>query len=125
MNVTYLHTKLRVRSLDAAIAFYTHVFGYAVRTRRPGPEESEIAFLFLSGQSAELQLAQMPWDDAYDVSPRLMHLAFKVDDCHAIQAHALAAGAHAISGPYTLPSGSVVAFVRDPDGFEIELVQKP
>ncbi len=125
MPVHYLHTMIRVRDLDAAIAFYTGVFGYAPRARRPGPEGSEIAFLRLGDDPGELQLMQVPGGAAFQVPERLMHLAYRVDDLDAMLATVTAAGATIAKGPYTLPSGSQVAFVRDPDGYDLELVQKP
>lgn len=125
MTIQFLHTKLRVRDLDAAIAFYTGVFGYTVRARREGPEASEIAFLVLPGSDSELQLAHGPAGGDYAVPPRLVHLAFKVDDIDAVRLRAEALGASLRTGPYSLPSGSVVAFLLDPDGYDLELVQKP
>lgn len=125
MRVHYLHTKLRVSDLDRAIRFYEAAFGYAVRSRRPGPEGSEIAFMGLPGETAEIQLCQYPGEDAVAVPERLMHLAYRVDDLEAVLAGALAAGATLVSEPYTLPSGSRVAFLADPQGYAIELVQKP
>ncbi|MDB5101862.1 MAG: glyoxalase [Cyanobacteria bacterium RYN_339] len=122
MTVQFLHTKLRVRSLDAAVAFYQAAFGYELRSRRPGPGTSEIAFLTLAGQAAELQLAQDV--DDLPVPLGLVHLAFKVEDLEASLAAAQAAGAALVSGPYELPSGSRVAFLRDLDGYDLELVKK-
>lgn len=124
MAVHYLHTKLRVPDLDAAIGFYAAAFGYTVRARREGPEASEIAFLVLPGDTAELQLARVADGARVDVPARLMHLAFKVDDMATTMAGAVEAGATVVSGPYTLPSGSIVAFLRDPHGYDLELVQK-
>lgn len=125
MTVQYLHTKLRVRDLDAAIRFYETAFGYTVRSRRPGPAESEIAFLTLPDQTAEIQLAHYPDGTTFEVPARMTHLAFKVDDLAAVHARALEAGATPATGPYTLPSGSIVAFIQDPNGYDLELVQKP
>lgn len=124
MSIQYLHTKLRVGDLDAGIRFYETVFGYTTRSRRPGPEGSEIAFLVMPGDTAELQLCQYPGDEAIAVPARMMHLAYRVDDLDAVLASALAAGATLASGPYALPSGSLVAFIRDPGGYDVELVQK-
>jgi predicted enzyme related to lactoylglutathione lyase len=73
----------------------------------------------------ELQLAHWPQGGDYVVPARLMHLAFKVDDLEAVRARAEAQGATTRTGPYTLPSGSIVAFLLDPDGYDLELVQKP
>lgn len=124
MNTQYLHTKLRVRDLDAALRFYEAAFGYKLRSRRPGPEGSEIAFIVLPGDKAELQLCQYPGDEAYEVPARMMHLAFKVGDIEAAVQSITQAGAVLKSGPYQIPSGSRVAFLRDLDGYDIELVQK-
>lgn len=125
MTIHYLHTKLQVSNLDAAIRFYEAAFGYTVRSRRPGPHDSEIAFMALPGASAEIQLCRYPGDPAVVVPERLMHLAYRVADLDAVLAKALQAGASLVSEPYVLPSGSRVAFIRDPQGYEIELIQKP
>lgn len=125
MPVRYLHTMIRVRDLDAAIAFYSSCFGYGLRSRREGPEGSEIAFLAMEGDPGELQLMHVPGGAAFAVPERLMHLAYRVDDLAAMLEAVTAAGATIAKGPYTLPSGSQVAFVRDPDGYDLELVQKP
>lgn len=124
MSIHFLHTMIRVSTLDGAIAFYTTAFGYAVRARRPGPPGLEIAFLALPGDASELQLAWSTEHLPVTVPQRLMHLAFRTDDLAAVVASAVAAGASLQTGPYTLPSGSIVAFLRDPDGYDIELVQK-
>ncbi|MOA68099.1 Glyoxalase-like domain protein [compost metagenome] len=55
----------------------------------------------------------------------MLHLAFRVDDLDAVLARALTAGAKLTSAPYVLPSGSRVAFIKDLDGYDVELVQKP
>lgn len=125
MTVHYLHTKLRVADLDQAIAFYSDVFGYELRKRKPGPEGSLLAFLALPGEDTELQLAHYPGLGAFEVPAHLMHLALRVSDLEAVLERAVAAGAIVKSGPYELPSGSWVAFVRDPDGYELELIRKP
>jgi lactoylglutathione lyase len=125
MAIQFLHTKLRVKQLDTAARFYAAVFGYEVRSRRPGPGDSEIAFLTLADQGAELQLAQVRGEAPFEVSVGGVHLAFRVDDLDLTLAQALAAGATLVSGPYALGSGSIVAFLRDLDGYDLELVQKP
>ncbi|HEY9856365.1 MAG TPA: VOC family protein [Stenomitos sp.] len=125
MSVHYLHTKLRVSDLDRAIAFYEAAFGYVLRKRKPGPHASLLAFLSLPGEETELQLAFYPDQGPFEVPPYLMHLALRVDRLQSVIECALKAGATLISGPYTLPSGSEVAFMRDPDGYELELIQKP
>ena len=125
MAIQYLHTKLRVRDLDAAIHFYETVFGYTIRSRRPGPDDSEIAFLVFPDQAAELQLCQYPTPEPFDTPERLLHLAYRVDDMDAVLKSALSTGATLSKGPYTLPSGSLVAFIKDPNGYDLELVKKP
>ncbi|MEB3223083.1 MAG: VOC family protein [Candidatus Sericytochromatia bacterium] len=125
MTVSTLHTMIRVRSLDAAQAFYEAAFGYATRARRPGPEGTEIAFLRLPDEAVELQLCEVLDEPPVSPQPRAMHLAYRVADLAAAITRAVDAGAVLARGPYTLPSGSQVAFLADPDGHAIELVQKP
>lgn len=125
MRVTTQHTMIRVRDLAAAMRFYAEAFGYAVRSRRPGPHGSEIAFMRLPDEAVELQLAHFPGEPDFRVPARLMHLAFRVDDLDALVQGAVQAGATLVEPPYVLPSGSRVAFLTDPDGYPIELIQKP
>ncbi|MNY35995.1 Lactoylglutathione lyase [compost metagenome] len=75
-------------------------------------------------EASELQLCQYPGDEAFAVPARLMHLAFRVEDIEAAVQALKTAGASLQSGPYALPSGSRVAFLRDLDGYDLELVQK-
>ncbi|HEY9898648.1 MAG TPA: VOC family protein [Pantanalinema sp.] len=124
MSTHYLHTKLRVHDLEAGIRFYQEAFGYELRKRKPGPEGSEIAFVSLPGDQTELQLAYYPDGDAFEVPALMLHIALKVSDVEAAVASAVKAGATLRSGPYALPSGSRVAFVRDLDGYDLELIQK-
>ncbi len=125
MNIQYLHTKLQVSDLEVAIRFYETAFGYSLRSRRPGPHGSAIAFLGIPGTPGEIQLCQYPDGEDVVVPERLMHLAYRVDDLDAVLAAAVAAGAAVDAEPYVLPSGSRVAFIRDPQGYAIELIQKP
>lgn len=125
MTLHYRHSKLRVSDLDRAIAFYRDALGYEFRKRKPGPEGSDIAFLALPGEDTEIQLAHYPDLGAFEVPRHLVHLAYRVSDLASVVERVLAAGATLVSGPYALPSGSRVAFVRDPDGYDLELIQKP
>lgn len=125
MPVQYLHTKLRVRDLEASVRFYEAAFGYTLRSRRPGPHGAEIAFLTLPGSPGEIQLAQYPDPASFEVPDRLMHLAYRVDSLDEALSRALQAGARLQAEPYQLPSGSRVAFATDPDGYALELIQKP
>lgn len=125
MSVHYLHTKIRVSDLERAIAFYQMAFGYTLRKRKPGPDSSLLAFLALPGEETELQLAFYPDQGAFEVPAYLMHLAFRVEQLQKVVESALEAGATLIRDAYTLPSGSKVAFIRDLDGYEIEVIEKP
>ena len=98
--------------VDAALAFYVGVLGFSLRRRGEGTGGGELAFLVAPG-GGELQLRRG--------SPDLAHAAaLNVDDVDALLVRT-----KAVRGPYTLPSGSRVAFVADPDGNRLELVQKP
>jgi lactoylglutathione lyase len=125
MTVQFLHTKLQVRDLERAIAFYQVAFGYELRKRKPGPHDSSLAFLALPGDEVELQLAEYPGVEAVEVPARLMHLAFRVSNLEGSLGRVQEAGGTIRTGPYALPSGSRVAFVGDRDGYELELIQKP
>ena len=59
------------------------------------------------------------------VGPDLTHLAFEVEDMDAFAKHAAARGYHLSDGPTPTSSGSIIAFVDAPEGYEVELIQKP
>jgi lactoylglutathione lyase len=120
----YLHTMLRVRDLDAALAFF--VGGLGMREeRRKENVKGRFTLVFLSS-SAEDDPAQVEltynWDqqEPYSTGRFFGHLAYEVADIYATCEHLRAAGV-TINRP---PRDGHMAFVKSPDGHSIELLQR-
>lgn len=124
MSITYLHTMVRVKDLDASLAFYK-LLGLVER-RRMENEGGRFTLVFLCppGQAdghADVELTyNWDGDDALpDDSRHFGHLAYTVDDIYATCAELQAAGV-TINRP---PRDGHMAFVRSPDNVSIELLQ--
>lgn len=120
----FLHTRLKVRDLDRAIAFYTQHFGFALRGRKTSPRGSQLAFLKHPGSPTELELAYLPWDVDFNLPEDIFHIALGVPDvweaCQALSA----AGVKVTEEPGPRRDGGGMAFIEDPDGYEIELLSE-
>jgi lactoylglutathione lyase len=117
----YLHTMIRVRDLDAALAFF-ELLGLHEQRRREVPEgRFTLVFLASEPDAPELELTYN-WDQAepYSVGRNFGHLAYAVDDIYAA-CERLEAGGVTILRP---PRDGRMAFVRSPDQISIELLQR-
>ena len=77
-------------------------------------------------QSAELvEICHYPASGPVIIGPDVTHLAFEVDNLDAFAKHAAAHGYPLSDGPTTTSTGSVIAFLDAPEGYEIELIQHP
>jgi len=127
----FLHTMLRVGNLPRSIAFYTEVLGMQLlRTTHRPEQQYDLAFLGYGGnpEQAELELTYNHGVDHYELGTAYGHVAIGVDDaaatCEAVRAKAaqLGGGITREAGP--VKGGStVIAFITDPDGYKIELIQ--
>ena len=122
-----LHTMLRIGAVDRALNFYTGAFGMTAFERIEVPEKGATAlFLGFEGEDrgALLELVHYDGADPYPHGTGYGHVAIGVDDVEAAFARANAMGADVILEPGVIaPGGPRCAFVRDPDGYAIELVQ--
>ena len=130
MCMKFLHTMLRVGHLERSIAFYTQVLGMSLLRRSENPEyRYSLAFLGYEGGNpaqAELELT-FNWDtEQYDLGMAYGHVAIGVPDAYAACAAIKAAGGQVTREAGPVKGGStVIAFVTDPDGYKIELIQRP
>ncbi len=125
----YLHTMVRVGDLDASLDFYCNKLGM-VEVRRNDYPQGRFSLIFLAAPddrskaaAARAPLVELThnWDpEDYDEGRNFGHLAFEVDDIHALCEKLQAAGV-AINRP---PRDGRMAFVRSPDNISIELLQK-
>jgi lactoylglutathione lyase len=121
-----LHTMLRVGDLEASIQFYTHVLGMQELRRKDYPEgEFTLAFVGY-GDEAENTVIELTYNwgtDNYDVGAGFGHIAIEVDDVYAAVAEVKARGGKVIREAGPMNAGTtIIAFVEDPDGYQIELL---
>lgn len=120
-----LHTRYRVNDLAASVKFYTEALGLTVSRRHTSPRGAQLVFLATPNSVEEIELCQMPAGaEPVKVQPDLTHLAFEVDDLVAFAAAAAAKGYPLSDGPTTTGSGSLIAFLDAPEGYEVELIQR-
>jgi lactoylglutathione lyase len=124
MITRLLHTRYRVSDLDRTTFFYTKVLGLEEVSRTRSPRGSELVF-FKAPQSEELiEICKYDASGPVQVGPDLTHLAFEVDNLETFAAHAASLGYPLSDGPTRTGSGSVIAFIDAPEGYEIELIQR-
>jgi lactoylglutathione lyase len=119
-----LHARYRVNDIERTVKFYRDVLGLAETRRHKSPRGAELVFLQAPGSSVELEICFLPGSETVKVQPDLTHLAFEVDNLAEFEKHLAKLGVKFSDGPTTTSSGSVIAFVDAPEGYEIELIQK-
>ena len=121
----FLHTRMRVNDLDKTLDFYQKVFGLEVTRRHESPRGSKLAFLAVPNSEEEIEITYFPGSGPVKVQEDLMHLAFEVQSMKAFQEHLDQIGVPLSDGPTQSSSGSVFAFVDAPEGYEIEVIERP
>lgn len=121
----FLHTRMRVSDLDQTIQFYTTVLGLEVLERKTSPRGSQLAFLKVPNSEALIELTSFPASGPVKVQEDLVHLAFQVDSLEDTIASLTAQGVKITDGPTQSSSGSRFIFIDAPDGYEIELIERP
>lgn len=127
-----LHTMLRVGNLQRAIDFYTQVLGMKLlRTTERPDQKYDLAFVGYgpNPQQAEIELTCNYGVERYEVGTGFGHIAIGVPDvaatCTALREKAGALGGAVSREPGPVKGGTtVIAFVTDPDGYKIELIQR-
>ncbi len=123
--VKLLHTRMRVSDLDETIRFYTTVLGLEVLERKTSPRGSQLAFLKVPNSDELIELTSFPPSGPVTVQEDLVHLAFQVENLDDTIASLQAKGVRVTDGPTTTSSGSRFIFIDAPDGYEIELIERP
>ena len=122
-----LHTMLRVGNLERSIKFYTEVLGMELLRQKDYPEgKFTLAFLGYGDEKHNTALElTYNWDtDSYDLGNGFGHLAIEVDDVYLAADKIRAQGGKIIREQGPMNAGTtLLAFVADPDGYEIELLQ--
>jgi lactoylglutathione lyase len=120
-----LHTRMRVSDMDQTIRFYTDVLGLEVAERKTSPRGSHLAFLKVPNSEELIELASFPPSGPVKVQEDLVHLAFEVDNLDATIREFTAKQVKITDGPTQSSSGSRFVFIDAPDGYEIELIERP
>ncbi len=126
----FLHTMLRVGNLQRSIDFSTQVLGMTLLRQSENPEyQYSLAFLGFEGGNpgqAEIELTYNWGVDSYEPGTAYGHIALGVPDVHAAVDKIKAAGGNVTREPGPVKGGkTVIAFITDPDGYKIELIQRP
>ncbi len=123
----FLHTMLRVGNLQRSIDFYTRHFGMVLSRTTDRPEQQyTLAFVGYPGQpgGVELELTYNYGVDKYELGTAFGHLALGVPDVAAACERVRAGGGRVTREAGPVKGGTtVIAFVEDPDGYKIELIQ--
>ncbi len=123
MITKLLHTRYRVADLEKTVAFYKEILGLQEIKRSTSPRGSKLVFLKAPGSEEQIELCQFDESGPVIVGPDLTHLAFEVPDLEAFAKEAAAKGHSLSDGPHRTASGSLIAFLDAPEGYEIELIQ--
>jgi lactoylglutathione lyase len=127
-----LHTMLRVGDLQRSINFYTQVLGMQLLRTTERPEQRyDLAFLGYgrNPEHAEIELTYNHGVERYELGSAYGHIAIGVADvaatCAAVRDKAAALGGAITREPGPVKGGStVIAFITDPDGYKIELIER-
>lgn len=124
----FLHTMIRVGDLDRSIDFYTRLLGMKLLRRQDYPEGRFTLAFVGYGDEADHTVVELThnWDTpSYELGGGFGHLALGTGDIHAACARLEAEGARVVRPPAPMKHGStVIAFIEDPDGYRIELIQR-
>jgi lactoylglutathione lyase len=124
--VAWLHTCYRITDIDRSVAFY-EALGFEEIRRMPIREEAVNVFLNLPGDGDEprLELTYNHGVDHYELGSGYGHIALSAADLDATLERLAAQGIEPERPPYRIrEGGSRICFVRDPDGYRIEIVER-
>jgi lactoylglutathione lyase len=123
-----LHTMLRVGDLQRSIDFYTRVLGMKLLRTTDRPDQKySLAFVGYGSNpdQAEIELTYNHGVDRYEIGTAYGHIALQVEDAAAACERIRAAGGTITREAGPVKGGTtVIAFVQDPDGYKIELIQR-
>ena len=123
-----LHTMLRVGDLEKSLAFYTGVLGMKLLRRTDYPDgKFTLAFVGFDDEarSAVIELTYNWGTDKYEIGNAYGHIAIEVEDAYAACEKIKRLGGKVVREAGAMKHGStVIAFIEDPDGYRIELIQR-
>ncbi len=126
-KVQYIHTCYRVLDLDRSIDFYTNKLGLELARKVPIGDDATNAFLAVPGDpEPRLELTlNHDREEPYSLGEGYSHVAFVVEDLDALAENLEAAGGVDFeSKPHAISTGTRLFFVKDPDGYRIEFIER-
>ncbi len=126
--MNYLHTMIRVNHLDESLKFYTEVLGMNLISKTDYPS-GEFTLAFVSyGTSKDDPCIELTYNygkHSYQLGDGFGHLAFGTENIAAVCEKVRAAGAKVTREPGPMKHGTtVIAFIEDPNGYKIELIER-
>ena len=122
----FLHTMIRVKDIDASLKFYTELLNMKLEHRKR-LEDCWLYFLSDEDKTCQIELTvndETP-EGGYDIGSGFGHFAFTVDSLDEFSDKIEKLGYSYLYAPFDLNGkGSKIAFIKDPDGYEIELIEK-
>jgi lactoylglutathione lyase len=122
----FLHTCYRIGEIERSVEFY-EALGFEERRRMPIGDEAINVFMGLPGEDARLELTYNHGVDSYELGTGYNHIAIAVDDLEETLAGLAQSGIEPEKPPYRpggRTTGSRICFVRDPDGYRVELIER-
>ena len=118
-----IHTCYRITDIDRSVAFY-EALGFQELRRMPIRDEAINVFMGLPNDGARLELTYNHGVDSYELGTGYNHIAITASDLDATLANLAEQGIEPEKPPYTVrEGGNRICFVRDPDGYRIEIIE--
>ena len=119
-----VHTCYRITDPEQSVAFY-EALGFEKRRELPIRDEALNIFMGLPGDGDRLELTYNFGVDSYELGTAYGHIALTVDDLDGTLEQLAVQGIEPERAPYTVrEGGSRLCFVRDPDGYRVELIER-
>ncbi|KAL9649937.1 hypothetical protein ABK040_008663 [Willaertia magna] len=121
-----LHTMIRVGDLEKSVDFYTKILGMKEKKRRDFPDgKFTLVFVGYENEPYEIELTYNYGVEQYDIGTGFGHVAIGVEDIHKVVEDIRNIGGKITREPGPMKHGTtVIAFVEDPNGYKIELIEK-
>ena len=126
-GMALIHTCYRITDIDRSVAFY-EALGFQEVGRLPIKDEAVNVFMNQPGDGdmPRLELTYNFGVDSYEIGTGYGHIAITTDDIHGTLAKLSEQGIEPEKPPYSVrEGGSLLAFVRDPDGYRVEMIEQP
>jgi lactoylglutathione lyase len=120
-----LHTRMRVTDMAQTLKFYREILGLEVVEQKTSPRGSHLAFIAVPNSEELIEICSFPSSGPIRVQEDLVHLAFEVENLDQTIQELQGKGVAITDGPTQSSSGSRFIFIDAPDGYEIELIQRP